>query len=65
MEKVRKVSCNELLYLDMQELTNSYAIQFVFKVKILNDKIMEEAINNVIKNNIGTSVFMKNKSYYL
>lgn len=65
MQKVRKVSCNELLYLDMQDLTNSYAIQFVFKIgKLSNIQKIEEAINNVIKNNIGSYVRLKNKSYY-
>lgn len=66
MEKVRKVSCNELLYLDMQDLTNSYAIQFVLKIKKMdNIKNIEDAINKVIKNNIGSYVFMKNKKYYI
>lgn len=65
MEKVRKVSCNELLYSDMQDLTNTYAIQYIFNVNKINNIKIEEAINNVIKNNIGTSVFKQNKNYYL
>ena len=33
MSEIRKASCNEHLYMDMQDLTNSYAIQYLFKIK--------------------------------
>lgn len=65
-KRIRSISCNELLYSDMQYSTNSYAIQFIFKIeKIGNLKEIEKTINNVIKNNIGSNVYLKNNSYYM
>jgi len=66
MNEIRKASCNEHLYMDMQDLTNSYAIQYLFKIKKLKSKEkLEEAINNVIKNNKGSNVYLKGNKYYL
>lgn len=66
MTEIRKASCNEHLYMDMQDLTNSYAIQYLFKIKKLKSKEkLEEAINSVIKNNKGSNVYLKGNKYYL
>ena len=52
--------------MDMQDLTNSYAIQYLFKIKKLKSKEkIDEAINNVIKNNKGSNVYLKGNKYYL
>lgn len=65
-DKVRKISCNELLYIDMQELTNSYAIQFAFTVEKIKDiNKVEKAVNETIKNNYGSNVYLKNNWYYI
>lgn len=66
MSEIRKASCNEHLYMDMQDLTNSYAIQYLFKIKKLKSKEkLEEAINSVIDNNKGSNVYLKGNKYYL
>ena len=62
---VRKPSCNELLYNDLQDFTNSYAIQFIFRVRrIENIPAIENAINTVIEANPGFNVYLKNGKYY-
>ncbi|MDD2435203.1 MAG: hypothetical protein PHO63_03005 [Bacilli bacterium] len=62
---IREISSNELLYLDMQDICNSFAIQYVFEIKSdYNISLMQEALNNVQKNNIGSSVCFSNKKWY-
>ena len=62
---VRKPSCNELLYNDLQDFTNTYAIQFVYKVKrIDNIPAIEDAINTVLAANPGVNVYLKNGKYF-
>lgn len=66
MKKLRKISCNELLYVDMQDLTNSYSIQYIFETQeIKNIRKIEEAINVVKNNNYGSNIYLKNKTYYI
>lgn len=65
MHMIRKPSCNELLYNDLQDYTNSYAMQFVYKVKrIENLPAIEKAINTVLAANPGVNVYVKNGRYY-
>ena len=46
MKKIRKISCNELLYVDMQDLTNTYTIQYILEIKYMKDiKKIEKAVN--------------------
>ncbi|MCR4648024.1 MAG: hypothetical protein K5776_03010, partial [Lachnospiraceae bacterium] len=62
---IRKPSCNELLYTDLQDYTNSFAIQYVFKLKkIENIPAIEEAVNEVLKANPGVNVYLKNGGYF-
>lgn len=62
---IRKASCNELLYTDLQDFTNTYAIQFVLKVKrIDNLPVIEDAINTVLSVNPGVNVYLKNGEYF-
>lgn len=51
MEKVvRKISCNEQLYLDIQDVLNTSAIQFIFEYKgIVEKEKLENAINIVLE----------------
>ena len=64
-EPIRGVSCNELLYLDMQDVTNSFAIQYVFKIdKIYDLDKIQESINTVAKNNMGSDIFFKHGKWY-
>ena len=65
MDYVRKASCNELLYNDLQDFTNTYAVQFVLKVsRIANLPAIEEAVATVLKVNPGVNVYLKGKAYY-
>ena len=65
MDYVRKASCNELLYNDLQDFTNTYAVQFVLKVsRIENLPAIEEAVATVLKANPGVNVYLKGKAYY-
>ena len=65
MKYVRKISCNELLYADMQEVFHAYASQYVMKIKKLKSKeALERAINEAIQFNSGTNVLLKGKSFY-
>ena len=62
---VRQPSCNELLYMDLQDFTNSYAIQLVFKVsRIENLPRIEDAVNTVLAANPGINVSYRNGKYY-
>ena len=46
---IRKISCNEQLYLDMQDLMNTFAIQFILEYEgIVDKKKLEDAINYVL-----------------
>ncbi len=64
-EFVRKISYNEQLYLDFQDLSNTYAIQFCFSVTKLTDlSKVEEAVNEVISGSPGINVCYKNRRYY-
>lgn len=66
MKEIRKASCNEQLYMDLQDFTCAYTIQFVFKIKRLDSKQkLEEAINYVIKHNVGSNLYLHKKSFYL
>lgn len=63
---IRNISCNELLYTDMQDISNSYVIQFIMKIKLKQNKnILENSINEVVKNNFGTNLLLKGNKYYL
>ena len=62
---VRQPSCNELLYMDLQDFTNSYAIQLVFKVsRIENLPRIEDAVNTVLAANPGINVSYRSGKYY-
>ena len=66
MKYIRDISSNEQLYLDMQDFTSTYGINFLFKIKrIKNIKKIEQAINAVVNNNKGSNVFLRNGKYYL
>ena len=66
MKEIRKASCNELLYMDLQDLTCAYTIQFVFRIHSLRDKAkLEEAINYVIAHTKGCNIYLRHKSFYL
>ena len=63
--KTRRISYNERLYLDLQDLTNTYAIQYCFLVKeIKNIDKIEEAINEVLKQSPGVNMYLKGKEYF-
>ena len=63
--RTRRISYNERLYLDLQDLTNTYAIQYCFLVKeIKNIDKIEEAINEVLKQSPGVNVYLKGKEYF-
>lgn len=65
MKYVRKSSCTELLYNDMQDVMHTYASQYVMKIKTLNDeKKLEEAINSAIRYNSGTNMSLKGRRLY-
>ena len=66
MKKIRRISCNELLYVDMQDLTNTYAIQYILEIKYMKDiKEIEKAVNIVKSNNYGSNLYLNNKNYYI
>lgn len=65
LKPVRRPSCNELLYMDLQDFTNSYAIQLVFKVsRIENLPRIEEAVHTVLAANPGINVSYRGGKYY-
>lgn len=65
MKKLRKISDGELMFCDVQELVNSYTIQFLMKFKgNIFIKEIEEAINDVVTKNPGSNVF-KNKNNWI
>ena len=45
---VRKPSCNELLYDDLQDFTNTYAIQFIFQVSRIENLPLIECLENYL-----------------
>lgn len=64
-ELIREVSYNEQLYLDLQDLSNTYAIQFCFSVKKLTNLAgVEEAVNTVLQKSPGINVYYKNRRYF-
>ena len=65
MNFVRKISCNELLYADMQDVLHSYASQYVMEIKSLkSEKKLEQALNAAVKFNSGSNLFLKRKTFY-
>ena len=61
---VRNISDNEMLYTDLQDLTNTYAIQFLFTMKKVDLEKLEEALNFVLRMQPGVNVYLKGKKYY-
>lgn len=65
MNFVRRISCNELLYADMQDVLHSYAFQYVMEIKSLkSEKKLEQALNAAIEFNSGSNLLLKRKSFY-
>ena len=65
MNFVRKISCNELLYADMQDVLHSYAFQYIMEIKSLkSEKKLEQALNAAVKFNSGSNLFLKRKTFY-
>ena len=62
-KNIRNISCNEQLYLDMQDLTNSFAIQYIFEYEGYVDRHkFQNAINYVLKNTDDSNLRLeKNK----
>ncbi len=66
MKFVRKISCNELLYADMQDVLHAYVTQYVMEIKTLKDeKLLEKAINAAIDFNDGSNMQLKGRSFYV
>ena len=64
MEKVRGISDGELMFCDVQELVNSYTIQFLVEFTgNISIKEIEDTINEIVIKNPGSNVF-KNKNNY-
>ena len=60
--QVRKISCNEQLYLDMQDLMNTFAIQFILEYTgNVDKKLLEDAINYVLNNYNDNNLKLSNK----
>ena len=63
-EIIRKISCNEQLYLDMQDRMNTFAIQFILEYDGTVDKnILEDAINYVLKNTNDNDLKLGNRNW--
>lgn len=61
---VRKISCNEQLYLDIQDLTNSFAIQFILEYSgEINKEKFEESINYVLENYNDSNLKLYKKNW--
>lgn len=62
--KVRKISCNEQLYLDMQDIMNTFAIQFILEYTgNVDKKVLEDAINYVLKNTNDNNLKLRGKEW--
>lgn len=49
--KIRKISCNEQLYLDMQDVMGTFSIQFILEyIGEVNKEELEDAVNFVLEN---------------
>ncbi len=65
VDKIRSISCNEQLYLDMQDLMNTFAMQFVLEYEGIIDKHkLEDAINFVLRNTNDSNLMLFNKCWY-
>ena len=61
MEKVRGISDGELMFCDVQELVNSYTIQFLVEFTgNISIKEIEDTINEIVIKNPGSNVFKNN-----
>lgn len=59
--KIRRISCNEQLYLDMQDLMNTFAIQFILEYEgIVDKKKLENAIKYVLSKSNDTNLMLVN-----
>ena len=64
-DKIRKISCNEQLYLDMQDLMNTFAIQFIMEYEGNVDKLkLKQAIQYVLKNTNDSNLKLVNEYWY-
>ena len=60
--KIRRISCNEQLYLDMQDLMNTFAIQFILEYEGNVDKNrFENAIKYVLSNTNDSNLMLLGK----
>lgn len=65
MKPIRKISIVEQLYEDVQSVTNTYAIHYIFKITgFKKNDIVENAINEVIKKCPGTNIYLKRGYFY-
>ena len=56
---IRKISCNEQLYLDMQDLMSNFSIQFIMEYEgSIDKKILEDAVNYVLENTNDNNLFL-------
>lgn len=65
MKPIRKITNIEQLYEDVQNVTNTYAIQFILKTdNIKNTDAIEYAIRQVIKSCPEFNVYLKKDNFY-
>jgi len=65
MNKIRDISDGELMFCDVQELVNSYTIQFLIEFTgNVSIKEIENTINEVVMQNSGINVY-KNKNNWV
>lgn len=61
MELVRNISDVKLMFCDVQELVNSYSIQFLAEFTgNISIREIEDAINEIVIRNPGSNVFKNN-----
>lgn len=63
-DKIRNISCNEQLYLDMQDVMGPFSIQFILEYigKVDKDEL-EEAVNFVLKNTNDNNLKLKGREW--
>ena len=66
MEKVRGISDGELMFCDVQELVNSYTIQFLVEFTgNISIKEIEDTINEIVTKNPGSYVFKNKNNWFV
>ena len=66
MEKVRGISDGELMFCDVQELVNSYTIQFLVEFTgNISIKEIEDTINEIVIKNPGSNVFKNKNNWFV